>query len=205
MPGAIPPLPRRTAATKVRPPRKDAKLRMFEQYVEPILAIVRENQAWAPYIIAALAFAESLAFLSLLVPAWGVLVACGVLIGAGSLPFWPVLIGGAVGAALGDWISYWVGYVFKDRVHHMWPLSKHPEMLARGEAFFHGWGALGVVVGRFFGPLRATVPLMAGIFEMPQWLFQLANWSSAFLWAAVLLAPGAFGGDLWKVVTGWFS
>jgi membrane protein DedA with SNARE-associated domain len=34
------------------------------------------------------------------------------------------------------------------------------------------------------------VPLVAGIFEMPYWRFQLANFSSAFVWAAVLLTLG---------------
>jgi membrane protein DedA with SNARE-associated domain len=34
------------------------------------------------------------------------------------------------------------------------------------------------------------VPLVAGIFAMPFWPFQLANFSSAFVWAAVLLTIG---------------
>lgn len=166
---------------------------MFEHYVAPIVDFVRTHQAWAAPIVGLLAFAESLAFLSVLVPAWGVLVAVGVMIGAGALPFLPIWIAASVGAALGDWISYWIGWYFKDRVHHMWPLSKNPGMLARGEAFFHRWGALGVVIGRFFGPLRATVPLAAGIFEMPALRFQIANWFSAFLWAWVLLGVGDVG------------
>ena len=40
----------------------------------------------------------------------------------------------------------------------------------------------------------ASVPLVAGIFAMPFWTFQIANFSSAFLWAGVLLTPGIFGG-----------
>ena len=44
---------------------------------------VREHQAWAAPIVFALAFGESLAFISLLVPAWGALVLIGALIGAG--------------------------------------------------------------------------------------------------------------------------
>jgi membrane protein DedA with SNARE-associated domain len=52
------------------------------------------------------------------------------------------------------------------------------------------WGALGIFVGRFFGPLRAAVPLVAGIFEMPFWRFQAANFTSAFVWAAMLLTIG---------------
>ncbi|MBV8752608.1 MAG: DedA family protein, partial [Hyphomicrobiales bacterium] len=53
-----------------------------------------------------------------------------------------------------------------------------------------------VVIGRFFGPLRAAVPLVAGIFNMAYWPFQFANFASAFLWAAVLLELGDFGGHL---------
>jgi membrane protein DedA with SNARE-associated domain len=52
------------------------------------------------------------------------------------------------------------------------------------------WGVPGIFIGRFFGPLRAVVPLIAGIFEMPFWRFQLANVSSALVWAAVLLTLG---------------
>ena len=52
------------------------------------------------------------------------------------------------------------------------------------------WGIPGIFIGRFFGPLRASVPLVAGIFEMPFWRFQVANVTSALLWAAVLLTLG---------------
>ena len=60
----------------------------------------------------------------------------------------------------------------------------------RGEAFVKKWGVLRIFIGRFFGPLRAAVPFVAGIFGMPFWPFQLANFSSAFVWAAVLLTLG---------------
>ena len=35
-----------------------------------------------------------------------------------------------------------------------------------------------------------SVPLVAGIFRMPFWPFQVANFASAFVWAAVLLTIG---------------
>ena len=46
-------------------------------------------------------------------------------------------------------------------------------------------------MGRFIGPLRAVVPLTAGIFAMPMLLFQTATIASAFVWAFIMLAPGA--------------
>jgi membrane protein DedA with SNARE-associated domain len=175
---------------------------MFEAYVDPLIQFIRAHEDLAPLFVGALAFMESLAFLSLLVPAWGVLVACGALVSVGALPFWPIVVGGAVGAALGDWLSYWIGWRYKDRVHHMWPLSKYPAMLEKGEAFFRRWGAPGVVIARFSGPLRATVPLMAGIFEMPAWRFQIANVVSAFAWAAALIYSGAAGLDMVQALRG---
>lgn len=162
----------------------------MEAYVDQIIAFARENAAWAPPIVFALAFGESLAFISLLIPAWGALVALGALIGSSGISFWTVWVAAALGAALGDWLSYWIGLKLEYRVQHIWPLSRHPDLIPRGERFMKTWGVPGIFIGRFFGPLRASVPLIAGIFEMPFWRFQIANVLSAFVWAAVLLTLG---------------
>ena len=50
--------------------------------------------------------------------------------------------------------------------------------------------AVSIFIGRFFGPLRASVPLAAGIFEMSYWQFQVANFVSALVWSAALLLFG---------------
>ncbi len=138
----------------------------MEGFAHALADFVRNHQAWAAPIVLLLAFGELLAFISLLIPAWGALVAIGALIGASGISFWPVWIAGGIGAALGDWVSYWFGYKYKEHVAQMWPLSRYPEILPRGEAFVKNWGVPSIFIGRFFGPLRASVPLAAGIFEM---------------------------------------
>jgi membrane protein DedA with SNARE-associated domain len=162
----------------------------IEAFARDIIEFVRTNEMWAPPIVGALAFGESLAFISLLLPAWAVLVGIGVLIGESGINFWPIWAAGAIGAALGDWLSYWVGVKLGPAVAHVWPLSRNPELIPRGERFVKSWGALGIFIGRFSGPLRASVPLVAGIFAMPYWRFQVANFVSAFVWVAVLLTLG---------------
>jgi membrane protein DedA with SNARE-associated domain len=163
----------------------------FEIIKASTVGFVQTNQSWAPFIVAGLAFGESIAVLSLFVPATVILLAIGALIGVAGLEFWPIWLGTAVGAALGDAVSYWVGCRFKRAALNAWPLSRHPAMIERGERFFFRLGPWAVFVGRFFGPARAVVPLIAGIFAMPAMLFQSANVASALLWAFVLLAPGA--------------
>ena len=152
----------------------------FNAYFNDVVAFVRAHAEWTAPVVFLLAFGESLAFISLLIPAWGALVAIGALINAGGVNFWPVWIAGSLGAALGDWLSYWVGRKLEYSVQHIWPLSRHPDLIPRGEAFVKTWGIPGIFIGRFFGPLRASVPLVAGIFEMPFWRFQFANFSLRF-------------------------
>ena len=163
---------------------------MLQAYVHDIVAFVRDHSEWAAPVVFGLAFGESLAFISLLIPAWAALVAMGALVKSGGLSFWPIWVAGALGAACGDWLSYWIGLKLEYSVQHIWPLSRHPDLIPRGERFVKRWGILGIFIGRFFGPLRVSVPLVAGIFEMPYWRFQFANFTSAFLWAAVLLTLG---------------
>jgi membrane protein DedA with SNARE-associated domain len=165
----------------------------FQDLSQQVIDFVRANEAWAAPIVFVLAFGESLAFLSLLFPATVILVGIGALIGASGIDFVPIWLAASVGAALGDWVSYWFGYTFKSTVANMWPLSRQPQLIPRGEAFIRRWGVFAVFIGRFFGPARAAVPLVAGIFGMAFWPFQFANVTSAFLWGAVVLAPGTFG------------
>ena len=115
----------------------------FDSYIQPIIEFVRVHQVWAAPVVFVLCFAESLAFISLLIPAWAVLVGIGALISASGLNFWPIWIAGSIGAALGDWLSYWIGLKLENRVYHMWPLSQHPDLIPKGEAFIRKWGALG--------------------------------------------------------------
>jgi membrane protein DedA with SNARE-associated domain len=167
--------------------------------IHDIAEFVRQREVWAAPIVLVLAFGESLAFISLLIPAWGALVAIGALIGVSGISFWPVWLAGGLGAALGDWVSYWFGFKYKEQVARIWPLSSYPTLLPRGEAFVKTWGVPSIFIGRFFGPLRASVPLAAGIFEMPYWPFQIANFVSALVWSAVLLLFG----DVIALIVDW--
>lgn len=164
----------------------------FRDIAAALLAFVQEHRQWAPPVAFVLAFVKSLPFFPLLVPGTALLLAIGSLIGASGIDFVPVWIAISVGAALGDWVSYWLGKNFASTVRNSRFLARYPELLPRGEAFFNRWGALSIVLCRFFGPLRATVPFVAGVCAMPGTIFQIANWASAFLWAAALLLPGAF-------------
>ena len=162
----------------------------MDQIIQSITAFAEANRALTPLVVLVLAFGESIAFVSLILPFWGMLVAIGALMGASLTEFTAIWLAASVGAALGDWVSYWIGALFKDRVATIRPLTRYPDLLPKGRRFFDRFGAWAIVLGRFSGPFRASVPRVAGAAQMNRVTFQVANWTSAFLWAFVLLAVG---------------
>jgi membrane protein DedA with SNARE-associated domain len=172
----------------------------MEQSVQAVVDFIAAHSLLAAPIMCVVAFAESLAFLSLLVPGWAIMVAAGALAGSGVLNPWPVVLGAIAGAILGDGLSYWIGVRFGPAMSRVWPFRTRPELLAKGHAFFERWGGMSVALGRFFGPVRAVIPLVAGIMEMPPVKFWAWNIASAFVWAPVVVFSGAVVGALFETV-----
>jgi membrane protein DedA with SNARE-associated domain len=157
-----------------------------------VLAFIKGHPEWAAFAIGLVAFAESFVFLSLLFPGTTILIASGVLIDAGILDPVSVVVAGIAGAVLGDAISFWLGQKFGPLLSDVWPFRRHPQRLQSAIAFFERYGAASVFIGRFFGPLRAVIPLAAGMLHMPTRRFYIANVLSATIWAPALV----FSGDL---------
>jgi undecaprenyl-diphosphatase len=99
-------------------------------------------------------------------------------------------LGAILGAVMGDAISFWLGRRFGHLVEKHWYFVRHPEILKQGYTFFEKYGIASVFIGRFFGPVRAVIPLVAGIMEMTWPQFWFANIGSALIWAPALLLLG---------------
>ena len=149
-------------------------------------------------IIAAIALVESLALVGLLVPGVVLITAAASLAGHQELALPAIVLAAFLGAVIGDWASFWLGYTQHDRVTRLWPLSRHPEWLARGARFFQRYGTLSVFFGRFVGPVRPMVPLIAGMLRMSPRAFTWANIASAALWAPAYVLPGYLLGRTWQ-------
>jgi len=159
--------------------------------IDALVQFIAAHAAWTFPIMFLAAFGESFVFVSLLFPGTTIMIAAGLLVPDGTIPLVPLLAGGIAGAVIGDGISWWLGRRYGHLITGRWPLGRHPEFLARGEALFFRFGALSVFVGRFFGPLRAVVPLLAGILGMRSLPFWVSNLLSALIWAPALVLPGS--------------
>ena len=153
-----------------------------------------EHQQWIMLAIALLAFFESLALVGIIIPGVALLFAIAVAAGSASVNIWGVLIAGFLGAILGDGLSFLLGRYSHEKIIQLPPFNKHPEWITRGEAFFQKYGIASIVIGRFIGPIRPVMPLVAGMLEMPAIRFYSINILSAFAWSPFYLLPGYFIG-----------
>ena len=165
-------------------------------YMRPIIDWVHNNPGWSGLVVFLISLWESLAIIGLLIPGTMVMTAIGALVGAGVLPAYAIIIWAILGAIAGDSISYRIGYFFKDHIIDFWPFSRYQWLLEKGEQFFVAHGGKSVFIGRFVGPVRPIIPVIAGMMKMRPRNFIIYNIISAVLWAPCYMLPGILLGAL---------
>ncbi|HEX6138586.1 MAG TPA: phosphatase PAP2 family protein [Casimicrobiaceae bacterium] len=169
----------------------------MEAHLQSLIDYFAAHPLLALGLVFAGSFLESLAVVGTIAPGSSIVFAGGVLVGLGALDPWQTAAVAIAGAILGDGSSYWLGRHYHDALCSRWPLRKYPALLERGRVYFAAHGGKSVFLGRFFGPVRAIVPIVAGMSSMPAGHFYAMNVASAFAWAAAHLVPGAlFGASL---------
>ncbi len=156
-----------------------------------VTVTARTHPYWAFPIAFVIAFTESFVGVSFIVPGTILLITLGGVIGASHIGLFPAWLGAVLGSILGDWISWWIGFHYHHKIVHFALFRRFEEQIEKALHLFHNWGPWAIFIGRFMGPFRATVPLVAGMSELEFWPFMIANTASAVIWAYVLLAPGA--------------
>jgi membrane protein DedA with SNARE-associated domain len=170
-------------------------LGIFHWFVHDARAWVTVTAQTHPYwvfpIAFIIAFSESFVGVSFIVPGTILLITLGGVIGVSHIGLFPAVAGAVIGSILGDWISWWIGFHYHHKIVHFALFRRFEKEIEKALALFHKWGTWAIFIGRFMGPFRATVPLVAGMSELEFWPFMIANAASAVIWAYVLLAPGA--------------
>lgn len=168
----------------------------MENYLHHISQFLIAHPNWGYFIAFIVAFAESLPIVGTVVPGSISMTAVGTLIGSGALPGVSTVICGILGAFVGDTFSFVIGRKYENSLFKIWPFSRYHKLLDKGERFFNKHGGKSVIIGRFIGPIRSSVPLIAGLLKMRTWPFLFAAFPSAVFWAILYFLPGIMVGAL---------
>ena len=162
-----------------------------------ILEWIRLHPAMAGLTIGLVAFFEGLAVVGILVPGIIILFGFGALVGLGVLDLATVWIWCSAGAILGDAMSFWLGHHFKSHLRDFWPFTRFGDLLRRGEEFFRRHGLKSILIGRFVGPVRPIMPVVAGMMNMDLRRYLPATVIAGILWSPVYMLPGVvFGASI---------
>lgn len=105
-----------------------------------------------------------------------------------------IILIATIGAALGDIGGYILGKYGSGWMIRNKKLLKEVH-IEQGRGFFSRHGGKSILFGRFVGPIRPIVPLIAGSIGMNFQRFLFWNILGAFLWSALYMTLGFFFGS----------
>ena len=159
-------------------------------------------------LIGAIALLESIVLVGLLVPGSTLVILVGFLAAHGKGEVTTIAIAAFTGAFIGDMSSYILGSRFGTRLLHSNLFGKRLSLIRKAELFFDSHGGKSLFLGRFAGPLRGSIPFVAGCSGMRPGTFSRNTLLSCILWSIVYPGLGYLGAASWQKVqqlTGQFS
>lgn len=169
---------------------------MENTYLHALVNYLHAHPHMGLFITFLVACTESLPVIGAIIPGSVTMTAVGMLIGSAIMPLTATILSAILGAFCGDFIGFWIGARYNQFLRSVWPLRNNPTWLIRGENFFRKHGGKSVVFGRFIGPVRSAVPLIAGLMQMTTGRFLIAALPAAAIWALLYIFPGILIGAL---------
>ncbi|MEK7627601.1 MAG: DedA family protein [Patescibacteria group bacterium] len=142
------------------------------EFINSFLSTIQHLGIFGYWAILLISLLESLAFIGVMIPGATIIVFAGFLSAQGYLDFGDLILFAAIGAMLGDSLSYYLGIkgIKFFRSENKFLKLSH---LEKGERFFRKHGNKSIFLGRFIGPIRPIIPFIAGLSRMNKWSFLL--------------------------------
>jgi membrane protein DedA with SNARE-associated domain/membrane-associated phospholipid phosphatase len=159
---------------------------------------------WGYVVVGVLTLLEASAFIGLLVPGEAALLVGGFLVSQGKASMGVMIAAAAAGAIIGDSVGYEIGRhvgpsLRRSRIGHWVGEARW----RRAEDYLKRHGGRAVFLGRFIGVLRAMVPTIAGLSEMPYRTFLPWNAAGGIIWAPGFVFLGYIAGGSYHRVADW--
>ena len=159
---------------------------MFESLTEYV--------SGSPWTYAFLFAVAALDVIIPLVPSEASVITAGVLASSGDLVLVLVIALAAVGAILGDNVSFFIGRFAGHRVARRFFTGERAHRLDWARRGLEERGGYLIVIGRFIPGGRTAITFGAGMFDMPWRRFIVFDAAAGLVWAGYAALLGYFGG-----------
>jgi membrane-associated protein len=155
---------------------------------------VTDRISGSPFTYPILFAAAALDVVFPVIPSEASVITAGVLAGRGDLILPLVILAGALGAILGDNISYGIGRFAGRWVTQTFFSGERKKRLDWAQRNLDERGGYLIVIGRFIPGGRTAITLGAGLLGMPWRRFLAFDVVAGFVWASYAALLGYFGG-----------
>ncbi|WP_343182609.1 DedA family protein [Buchnera aphidicola] len=163
-----------------------------------ILHLIKKFTSHPIILVMTITFLESLAIIGLVFPGMILMSAIGTLIGSGKLSFYTTWIISIITCSVGDYISYYIGWKFKNWIYRIYIFKKNIILFNKIKNFLHNYSLITILFGKFFGPTRPLIPMMAGMMEIPIKKFIFPSFIGCIIWPILYFIPGICTGLMIK-------
>jgi len=169
----------------------------MEDWMQQLITILPSGRLYLTLIFL-VAFIESIPLLGLVMPGSTLIILAGFLSAHGKGELTTLILFSATGAFLGDFLSYGLGARIGQRVLTTPWLLKQQQSIQKAEIFLMEHGGKSLFYARFLGPIRGTIPFLAGMSRMQAGFFCRSSLLNAVLWGVAYPGIGYLGGESWQ-------
>lgn len=176
-----------------------AKIRYNLHYMNIINSLLSSPQSSLIIylLIFLLAIVESLPLVGIVLPGSIILMALGFAASSGYIDPLLVYVLFLIGSMIGDSVGFFAGR------KGVTLFRKDNSLIIRGKDFMERHGAKSIFLGRFIGPIRPILSLVAGTLETPVIKFFVKNILAAAIWLLLYMGLGYYFGHAWKIIAVW--
>lgn len=174
-------------------------LRSIMIYIESLLPYIGTMGDFAYLLVFVAALAESLPVIGVFLPGTFILIFLGYSSSEGFLNVWLAIFVAALGAFIGELVGYCIGRYGRSFLHEQMKWFKVAHIDA-AQKYFHAHGGKSVFIGRFIGPIRSVISIVAGMSHMRASIFNFYNAIGAILWSVLYTLLGYFFGQEWRTI-----
>ena len=172
----------------------------MQELIQNLLLNLSKHQNFVYLLLFSVSFAESFAFVGLIVPGAVFIITAGYLGFKGYFNIEKIILWSVLGAIFADILSYYLAKKYGEKIIKLKIFQRYNNYYNQGIKFFQKYGGISVFLGRFVGPIRPVVPFLAGLLKMDVFKFYFYAILSGILWGISYSLTGYLFGESFEII-----
>ncbi|WP_187305765.1 DedA family protein [Buchnera aphidicola] len=152
--------------------------------------ITSKHSEYILIFISIISFLESFIIIGSFLPGMILMSILGTFIGSRKINFYYAWISSTLGCLLGDWLSYYLGFLCSNWIIRCHLFKKYNSIVVKVIYALNKYSVLSIFFGKILGFTRPIIPVLSGMLKVPIKTFFIPNLFACILWPLIYFFPG---------------